>query len=78
MGELARAWPYCQAASVASFIIHIGGYALRTYFRKFGGVPFLGTACLFALLVFVFGERLNPFDRKSWNDFDTATNIGAP
>ncbi|MFV1943398.1 hypothetical protein VPH49_21540 [Pseudomonas luteola] len=45
---------------------------MRKFIKLHGLLPIVGVIFLSALVVFVqvYGERLNPFDGKTWSDFD--------
>jgi hypothetical protein len=49
---------------------------VRKYFEKYGYLPLIGIITGLALLAFVvlYGERLNPFDGKSWSDFNQSAS----
>ena len=50
---------------------------VKKYFKKHGYLLLLGVAVGLALLVFaaLYGERLNPFDGKSWSDFNQGSKM---
>ncbi|TWI45112.1 hypothetical protein IQ22_04665 [Pseudomonas duriflava] len=46
---------------------------MRKFIKRHGILPIVGVIFLSALVVFVqiYGERLDPFDGKTWSDFDS-------
>lgn len=45
---------------------------ISNFIKLHGILPIVGVIFLSALVVFVqvYGERMNPFDGKTWSDFD--------
>lgn len=46
---------------------------MRNFIRRTGIFPFITGVVLLAITAFavMYGERLNPFDGKTWSDFDS-------